>query len=132
MTGLEILIKAHSGLRWVVLALVVMGIGRAGWGWLTAQGYTPFDRRWGAICSGLLDLQVVLGFVIFFLLDPELRPAYWHPVLMILAAVSVHLGSVLARRTGGDRQRHYAHLLAYLTGLLLVLLGVYAVRGTLF
>ncbi len=132
MTGLEILIKAHSGLRWVVLALVVMGVGRAGWSWLTAQRYQRVDRLWGALSGGLMYVQIVLGFVIFFLLEPEVRPAYWHPVLMVLAAVSVHLGALFARRLGKDHQKHYAHLLAYLVGLLLILLGVYVVRGSLF
>lgn len=132
MTGLEILIKAHSGLRWVVLALVVMGIGRAGRSWLTSQRYHQFDRLLGALSSGFMDVQILLGGAIFFLLDPELRPTYWHPVLMALAAVSLHLGALLARRAGEDRQRQHAHLVAYLTSLLLILLGVYAVRSSLF
>jgi formate hydrogenlyase subunit 3/multisubunit Na+/H+ antiporter MnhD subunit len=78
-----------------------------------------------------MDIQIVLGFVIFFLLDQELRPTYWHPVLMVLAAVSIHLGALFARRSGKDHQKHYAHLLAHLVGLLLILLGVYVVRGSL-
>jgi hypothetical protein len=95
---IEILTKAHSGLRWVVLALILLGIARAAWD----------------------------------LLDPEVRPSLWHPALMLTAAVSVHLGTIFARRLKEDRRKHYAHLLAYLVGLLFVLLGVYAVRGSLF
>ncbi len=132
MTGLEILIKAHSGLRWLVLALIVIGIGRAGWGWLSSPAYSRFDRIWGAISSALIDLQILLGVVIFFLLDAEARPSLWHPGLMISAALSVHLGAIFARRSTEDRRKHYAHLLAYLIGLLLVLLGIRVVRGSLF
>ncbi|MCL6642138.1 MAG: hypothetical protein K6T71_02285 [Candidatus Bipolaricaulota bacterium] len=130
---IEILIKAHSGVRWLVLALILIGIGRAGWGWLNSQNYAKLDRVWGAISSGLMDLQILLGFVIFFLLGWESRPSLlWHLTLMLTAAVSVHLGTIFARRLAEDRRKHYAHLLAYLIGLLLVLLGVYAVRGSLF
>ncbi len=132
MSGLEILIQAHSGVRWVVLALIVMGVGRAGWSWLASSPYQKLDRLWGALCSGLIDFQIVLGFVIFFLVNPEARPTHWHPALMVLAAVSLHMGALFARRLGADRQRHYAHLLSYLVGLLLILLGVYTVRGSLF
>jgi hypothetical protein len=132
MTGLEILIKAHSGLRWVVLALIVIGIGRAAWGWLGSPAYTTFDRIWGALSSALVDLQILLGVVIFFLLDPEARPSLWHPALMLAAAVSVHMGAAVARRLAEDRRKHYVHLLAYLVGLLLVLLGIRIVRGSLF
>lgn len=132
MSGLEILIKAHAGLRWVVLALLVIGIGRAAWGWLSSPSYTKFDRIWGAISSALIDLQILLGVVIFFLLDSELRPSLWHPALMIAAAVSIHLGTIFARHLTEDRRRHYAHLLAYLVSLLLVLLGIRVVRGSLF
>ncbi len=129
---IEILIEAHSGLRWVVLALLLLGIGRAAWGWLGSPAYAKFDRVWGAISSGLMDLQILLGVIIFFLLDPEVRPSLWHPALMLAAAVSVHVGTVFARRLTEDRRKHYAHLLAYLVGLLFVLLGVYAVRSSLF
>jgi len=129
---IEILIKAHSDLRWVVLALLIIGIGRAGWGWLGSPSYAKFDRVWGALSSGLMDLQILLGVLIFFLLDPAVRPSLWHPALMFIAAVSVHLGTVFARHLTEGRRKHYAHLLAYLVGLLFVLLGVYAVRGSLF
>lgn len=132
MTGLEILTKAHSGLRWVVLALIVIGIGRAGWGWLSSPSYTQFDRLWGAISSALIDFQILLGAVIFFLLDSQMRPSLWHPALMLFAAGSIHLGTIFARRLTEDRRKHYAHLLAYLVSLLFILLGVYAVRGSLF
>jgi hypothetical protein len=129
---IEILTKAHSGLRWVVLALILLGIARAAWGWLGSPSYAKFDRMWGALSSGLMDLQILLGVIIFFLVDPEVRPSLWHPALMLTAAVSVHLGTIFARRLKEDRRKHYAHLLAYLVGLLFVLLGVYAVRGSLF
>ncbi len=129
---IEILIKAHSGVRWVVLALLLLGIGRAAWGWLGSPSYAKFDRVWGGISIGLMDLQILLGVIIFFLLEPEVRPSLWHPALMLIAAVSVHLGTVFARRVKENRRKHYAHLLAYLVSLLFVLLGVYAVRGSLF
>ncbi len=132
MTGLEILIKAHSGLRWVVLALIIVGIARAAWGWLGSPSYGKFDHVWGAVSSGVIDLQILLGVLIFFLIDTALRPSWWHPALMLLAAVSVHVGAIVARRATEDRRKHYAHLLAYLVSLLLILLGVYAVRGSLF
>ncbi len=132
MTTLEILIKAHSGLRWVVIALLGIGIGRAGWGWLSSLSYANFDRLWGRLSIVLIDLQILLGVVIFFLLDPAVRPSLWHPALMLAAAVSIHGGAIFARRLTDDRRKHYAHLLAYLVGLLLVLLGIYTVRGSLF
>jgi hypothetical protein len=96
---IEILTKAHSGLRWVVLALILLGIARGGVGSVGPR---------------------------------KCAPSLWHPALMLTAAVSVHLGTIFARRLKEDRRKHYAHLLAYLVGLLFVLLGVYAVRGSLF
>lgn len=129
---IEILIKAHAGVRWVVLALIALGIGRAGWAWLGSPSYTKLDRLWGALSAGVMDLQILLGLVIFFVLAPETRPTLWHPALMLGAALSVHLGVVVARRLSDDRRRQYVQLLAYLISLLLVLLGIYAVRGSLF
>ncbi len=129
---IEILIKAHEGVYWMVLALIALGIGRAGWAWLSSPSYTKLDRLWGALSAGVMDLQILLGLVIFFVLAPETRPTLWHPALMLGAALSVHLGVVLARRLSDDRRRQYVQLLAYLISLLLVLLGIYAVRGSLF
>lgn len=128
---IEILLRAHGDLRWVVLLLVVIGIGRAVWGWLSSPPYSTFDRLWGALISALMDLQILLGFVIFFLLAPPARPTLWHPALMLGGALSVHLGAIFARRLPENRRKHYAQLLAYLVGLLLILLGIRVVRGSL-
>ncbi|MCX8103136.1 MAG: hypothetical protein N3E42_01665 [Candidatus Bipolaricaulota bacterium] len=129
---IEVLLRAHGDLRWVVLALIIVGIGRAGWGWFGSPTYSRFDRLWGAISSALMDLQILLGFVIFFLLAPPARPTLWHPAFMIGAALSVHLGAIFARRLTEDRRKHYVQLLAYLVGLLFVLLGIRVVRGSIF
>ncbi len=118
---IEILIKAHSGLRWLVLLAIVVGV--FGWarGWWGAVQYQKQRRVWGMVYSVLLDVQLALGLVIFFMLSAW--KGLWHPIFMILAVGSAHVGTVLGRQPPERAQPHWS-LLAYVLSCLLVLLGL--------
>lgn len=121
MSILEILIRAHSGLRWLVLLAIVVGI--FGWarGWWGAAQYQKQRRVWGMVYSVLLDVQLVLGLLIFFMLPAW--PNLWHPLSMILAVGSAHVGTILGRQPPERVQPHWP-VLAYTLSYLLVLFGL--------
>jgi len=104
----EIILTAHSWLRWVALIAGVMAIV------MTAAAPARADR-WGLILVSALDLQFLFGLALYVVLspitkavfgnfgaamrDPVLR--YWaveHISLMLFAVVMAHVGRVLARK----------------------------------
>ena len=121
----DLVLLLHSWLRWVALAAGIAATLTA----FTSSGTTEGrGDRWGVIFVGTLDLQLLLGLLLYFglspitaairedfgaaLRDPGAR--FWaveHIGMMLLAIVLAHLGRVLAKkaRTGPARR---ARLLA--------------------
>lgn len=109
MYGVVLLL--HSWLRWVAL---VAGVGAT----LAALRSTPSRGRtdaWGLALVSALDLQLLLGLLLYFVLSPNMTairenfgeamkiPAlrFWaveHVTTMLVAVILVHLGRVLARK----------------------------------
>ena len=54
----------HSWNRWAVLLAFGLALGYAYRGWLGRQPYGPADRHLGAVLTGLLHLQLLLGFTL--------------------------------------------------------------------
>lgn len=128
----------HSWLRWLA---VVAGFGAT----LAAIGKDSRAlrraERWGLIFMIALDVQVLLGLLLYGTLspftaqamsdfgaamrDPALR--FWaveHFTLMLSAAVLVHVGRVLARKTAKADKKRKRLLICFGLALLLMLAGI--------
>ena len=123
------LFAAHSGLRYLVLlaglvAAVYFAVGLA-----QKRPVTRAVRVMGAIFSGLLDLQVLLGLILVAMgrYYPQL---IGHIVLLLLAVAVVH-GTLVANRK--RPQPGYAlPLVGVVLGLVLLAMGILAIRPSLF
>ena len=122
------ILTLHSWLRWLV---ILAGL----WAVASAAARRAGDRdRAGRVFTGGLDLQFVLGVLLFVALSPITRAAlgdmggamknrvwrFWtveHPALMILALVFAHVGRMVSRRSGTGK----GPLLWYALALLAVL-----------
>lgn len=122
MTLPEILLKAHEGIRWLVLLTMIVGLFGMVRGWWRAAEHQQRERRmWGLVYSVLMDLQLLLGVMLLFMLS-----AWWnwpHALLMVLAVACAHAGTILERLPLG-RSTPSMPLLAYLVSFLLVLVGL--------
>lgn len=130
---MEILLMAHSGLRWLVLLLAGIAIVKFLVGWLRHSPYTGMDRGLMAGYSGLMDLQVTLGLILLVWSGvagagfPLYRLA--HGLIMILAAVVAHLSARWKNEEAPLRFR--SNLLLVSGSLILVLLGIAVLPGGL-
>jgi hypothetical protein len=117
----EFALAIHSWLRWAALAAGVVATfsAFAERGDPSSHGRTD---RWGLILVVAIDLQLLLGLLLYFVLSPNTSAIFgnfgaamrdpvarfWaieHVVLMALAVVLVHLGRVLARKAPTPRAR---------------------------
>jgi hypothetical protein len=134
----ETLLLIHSWTRWLVLAagIVAIGIGLRGWlGRLTFTGGARAALRAFVVA---LDLQLVVGLILYVWVSPITRLAlsnmgaamrdaqlrFWaveHAPMMLIATVLAHVGNVRVRRAGDDRGRYKAMAIFLTIALVLIL-----------
>ena len=132
----EVALAAHSWLRWVVLIAGLMAVAAAAPA-PTGSGSGRTDR-WGAIFTGALDLQFLLGLALYFWLSPNTRAIlgdfgaamrdpvarFWaveHVSLMLFAVVMAHVGRVMARKASSAAARRKRLLVCYGLSLVAIL-----------
>jgi hypothetical protein len=134
------LLTIHSLLRWVVIILGLIVVARSLRGRFSFGWWGRADARAGLIYTVSLDLQVLVGFLIYLLFSPLTIGAirnldvamadrtlrFWtieHGTLMILALVLAHVGRARIRSATEDRHRYGRAALYYTLSWLLVLAG---------
>ena len=128
----------HSWVRWLAL---VAGVG-ATFAALGAGGAAlSRAERWGRIFMIALDVQMLLGLLLYGLLSPYMAAAlkdfgaamrepvlrFWaveHLTMMLAAVIVAHVGKVLARKATDPAKKRMRLLLCFGVALLLVLLGM--------
>ncbi len=127
---MDFVLIAHRYLRFVILALGLLGAARS----LVSLGtrearFVRIDEMFSRGYAGALDLQVLAGAALAILLLSQSAPVAWiHPILMLPAVVVSHLGRRFRGRP--DRDRHKAQLAIYAGSLALIVAGL-AVIGEL-
>lgn len=106
----------HNILRWVTLVLAIMATVMAFAGWFGKREWGERDRKIGSFTAMAMDIQFLLGLILYVVLSPfgikglsqgmEFVNAnrdfrffgLEHVVLMLLAVVFAHLGTILPRK----------------------------------
>lgn len=129
---------AHSGLRWVVLVLLIMaivnGITKAG-----KQNFTDKDRKLGLFAMIFCHIQLLLGLIIYFIgpkgfvyfqimdmgdimKNAAIRfHAVEHIVAMILGIVLITIGYSKTKRAKEDAKKFKSTWIFYSIGLIVIL-----------
>lgn len=122
----ELALSVHSLLRWVVILLGVWAVVASA-GAARRRSWTPDEARPGLLFTMALDIQFVVGLLIYLVLSPLTRAAlldmaatmgnssarFWaieHPLLMIASVVLAHAGRLAAGRAGSYRAGSRARL----------------------
>jgi hypothetical protein len=134
------LLLLHSYLRWLVLLAGLIAVAKAAGGYSGKAAYGPADARISRIFIGLLDLQFLLGLVLYFV-SPLTRGAMKdmaaamqeshvrffvaeHPAMMVLALVVAHGANVWARKAPTDRGKFQRSALGFALALGLIIAGI--------
>lgn len=127
----EILHTVHSMVRYLVLLAGLAAVVTAIIGWRrAAAGDDGPDRPALAAFVGLLDLQVLLG-VVLLIVWPYYPMLIGHIVMMALAAVAAHGGSLMARRRGPERSGSSVRAVAAVLALVFIVGGIMAIQRPL-
>ena len=120
----------HSILRWVIVVVGLFALIKFLVGWARKSDFSKMDRGLQAGFSGLVDLQVTVGFIYFFwngLAGGAGFPMFRieHMVTMLIAAVLGHLPSFMKKAENKFAVGFYAVIGA----LIVIVLGVYRLPG---
>lgn len=122
-------LELHSIVRWVIVIVGVVALVKFASGWLRKSDFTKMDRGLSAGFSGLMDLQVTLGLVLFFWggLTGGGFPMFRieHMTVMLVAAILGHLPTFMKK----SPNKFAVALTAVVGALLLVFLGVARLPG---
>ncbi len=132
------LLHAHSGLRWLILLLLVVTIIMAFVGWFGKKPFTQTNKRLLLFSTIVSDVQLLIGLVMYFFTSsitktafqdfgyamktPELRYfAVEHILVMIIAIALLHIGKVRATKQSTDEGKHKQTAIFFTISLLLML-----------
>lgn len=131
----------HNIVRWLVLIAALVAIGRALWGWLGQKEWTKADNIAGLLYTSMIDLNVLLGLLLYLFLSPLTQAAFAdfgaamgnadlrffaveHSVVMIIALALVHIGRSFSKKATGSVKKHRTAAIWFILSLLAILLAI--------
>jgi len=137
-----IFLVLHNLVRWLVLITAIFALFRAYRGWLGKVEWKNLDRRAGVFFTSTMDLQMLLGLILYIGLSPithvffsNIPQAIYsggevaffgveHIVTMVIAVILAHAGSAMSRKTGDSARQHRTAAIFYTLSVLAVILAI--------
>ncbi len=131
----------HNLVRWAVLIVAIVATVRAFIGWFGHREWTETDRKWGTFFTIAMDIQLLLGLLLYFVLSPITRQVFSnfgaamsspdvrffgleHAFYMIVAVVLAHVGSVLSRRAPDSLRKFRMAAIFFGLATLIILIAI--------
>ena len=131
------LLHAHSGLRYVVIILVLISIVQAFSGWFGQKPFTEGARKVSLFALISVHIQLIIGLILYFI-SPVMEPAladmgaamkdsvlrFWaveHITTRIIGITLITVGYSTAKRATTDKAKYTRIALFYLIGFILII-----------
>ncbi len=134
----------HSGLRYVVLILIVLAIIQSFLGWIGKKTYSEGNRKLNLFTLISVHTQLLVGLILYFL-SPLVQfsaaamknreTRYWtteHITMMIIAIVLITIGYSRSKKASLPQNKHANVFVFYFLAVIIVLITlVLSHRGVL-
>ncbi len=133
------LLHTHSGMRYIVLALLILTIAKAFTGWIKQSNFGKLDNRLAFLSMLFIHLQLLVGLVLYFvspkvmltdmataMKTPVIR--YYtveHLLLMLIVVALITIGRIASKKKVLDTQKHKTIAVYYGLSLAIILVTVY-------
>lgn len=132
------LLKFHSGLRYIVLLLVVLAIVQALAGWFGNKKYTDGNRKLNLFAMISAHTQLLIGLVLYFFSPfvnfsdmantmKDATSRYWtveHAVMMIFALVLITVGHARSKKAAESTGKHRSIAIFYGLAIVIILAAI--------
>lgn len=131
----------HNIMRWVVVLTALWLMYRTYSGLFGRRAYTAQDAAAGRWFTIGLDVQLLLGLLLYFVLSPLTKNALAdfggamsnsdvrfflveHSLMMVVAVIVAHVGSAQVRKSADDRAKFVRSAIWYTIAVLVVLASI--------
>ena len=130
------LLHAHSGLRWIVLVLIVWALYKSISGWVGNKEYQKSDRLSALLAMIFTHIQLLIGLVLYFIspnvsfqegvMESSLLRFFTveHLAMMIISIALITIGFSTAKRATEAVQKHKKVAIYYGIGLLIMVAAI--------
>ncbi len=135
------ILTLHSWIRWLVIVIGVVLVVRGWLGWQKERPWSDMDERLARMFPVMIDVQLLLGLVLFFVLSPNTSGIlsrglaaladdhlrFWateHVVPMIGAVVLAHVGQVFIKRSESATAKHRWVAIVFGLAILVILFSI--------
>lgn len=130
------LLHAHSGLRWIVLVLLVWALIKAISGWVGKNEYQKSDRISALLALIFTHIQLLIGLILYFIspkvafregvMESSLLRFYTveHIVMMVIAIALITMGFSKAKRLSESAAKHKKVAIYYGIGLIIIIASI--------
>ena len=134
-------LSLHSIVRWLVVIFGVIAVVRAFVGWFGGRQWQQLDDRLGLGFTTAMDINLLLGLLLYFLLSPITTGAFKdfgaamsngsvrffaveHILIMIVAVVLAHIGRARSKKAGDDKSKFKQAAIFFGLAIVAVLLAI--------
>ena len=133
---MNMLIHAHSGLRWVVLLLLIAATFKALMKWRSNAPFTEGDRKLNLFTMIFAHIQLLLGLILYFTspkvnfvaeaMKETVSRFYLveHSFTMILAIILITVGYSKSKKTTEENKKFKTVFTFFAIALFLLLIGI--------
>ncbi|MBY0244144.1 MAG: cytochrome B [Sphingobacteriaceae bacterium] len=124
-----ILRSAHSGWRYIVLAMLIVAVVVAILGWFGKKEYTEGNRKLNLFTLIAVHLQITFGLIIYFispLVEAGIR--YWkmeHVGMMVFSAILVTIGNARSKKEVLPQGKHRTITIYFGLALLVIMVSIF-------
>ena len=129
------ILHAHSGLRWVLLLLLIFSITNAFRKWKSGEKFSASDKLLGILTLATTHTQAILGFILYFanekykgfaeMGNKVLRfYAVEHLFGMLLAVILITIGYSKAKKAEKDGAKFRKLFLWFLIALIVIIISI--------
>lgn len=135
------ILAIHNIMRWVILLLGVWALVSAYSALALSRSWTESDRRSGSLFTISMDIQLLLGLLLYFVFSPTTRLALSnfgaamsddvqrfyaveHLMMMILGLVFAHIGTARIKRSSEGSSKFRTAAIWYTLALIAILLRI--------
>ena len=133
------LFHTHSLMRYFILAVLIFAVLKSIGGWMQKSEYDKFDSRLAFFAMLFVHLQIVIGFVMYFLspkvmvdnmaaaMKSPLTRYYTveHVLMMLIVAALITIGRIVSKKKATDLQKHKLISIYYGLSLAIIIITVY-------
>lgn len=135
------LLIIHNVLRWIVLALLIIGIIISYFGAFGKKKWSELDRKIYLFVTLSLDLQFLLGLVLYLFYSPITKTGFAdlgnavrsdemrfylfeHGFFMFAALIIAHVGSIMAKKANKDKVMYQRYAIWFTIVAIILFLGI--------